>query len=454
MAIIASALEKIKSDPLSHLGGAHAVNAFFAQGGHCWRNRRLDPATTLSLFVRQVLESNTAIRHLPHLSGVNVSDSSYCEARQRLPAELIAGLVEVLSKACCPEVEAADLWLGRRVMIADGTCTITPDTPALQAQWPQSGAQKPGCGFPAVKLLGTMNLATGMIHHLSILNLKVHEFSQFAEVSKTFSAGDVLLGDCAFCSFVSLAVSVKHAVDAVFRGHQKTIYDFTPSRPHRTGNTKTDRTGMPTSRFVKSLGPGDQIVDYVKPASRPTWMSEEDYDALPATIRVRELQCHIETKGHRTRIVTIVTTLLDDKKYSKQEIIKLYRKRWEIEINFKHLKTTLKMEHLKCKNVDGVTKELLIYVLVYNMVRATMVIAARRQKIADANRISFIDTLRWLCALTMIQPGPEMPEFHVNKPRRRKGYPRVVKKRKKQYDLKMTPPKYPVKTVASEVVQP
>ena len=211
---------------------------------------------------------------------------------------------------------------------------------------------------------------------------------------------------------------------------------------------------MPTSRFVKSLGPGDQIVDYVKPSARPAWMSETEYAALPATTRVREILCHVHEKGKRTRIVTIVTTLLDPVKYPKKEIIALYRKRWEIETNFRHLKTTLNMEHLKCKTVEGVVKELLIYVLVYNIVRTVMVIAAADQHVADANRISFIDTLRCLCAMAMHCGTDARPKIRVNRIRRFRSCPRVIKKRKKSYPLKMTPPKYAVKTVESVVIDP
>ena len=73
MAIIASTLAGIKSDPLSFLGGAERVNACFA---HAWRDRLLDPAKTIALFVRQILHGNAAISELRHLSVTDVADSS------------------------------------------------------------------------------------------------------------------------------------------------------------------------------------------------------------------------------------------------------------------------------------------------------------------------------------------------------------------------------------------
>ena len=120
----------------------------------------------------QILHGNTAISHLRHLSGTNVSDSGYCDARARLPLAGIADLVERLCGECSRCMESA-AWLGRRVLMADGTGTLTPDTPALQAAWPQSSEQEAGCGFPAIKLLGLLDLATGMIAHLTVMRLRV-----------------------------------------------------------------------------------------------------------------------------------------------------------------------------------------------------------------------------------------------------------------------------------------
>jgi hypothetical protein len=141
----------------------------------------------------------------------------------------------------------------------------------------------------------------------------------------------------------------------------------------------------------------------------------------------------------RTREVTLATTLLDAMRYPKREIARLYGLRWEIETNFRHLKTTMKMEHLKCQSSDGVIKELMVFALVYNLVRAAMALAARRQAVHDANRISFIDALRWLRSLLrVVRTGP-MPELIVNPIRPGRHQPRVKKRRMKEYDLMNKP---------------
>jgi len=442
MAIISDTLAGIKSNPLALLGGAECVDQCFAAAGHVWRERVLTPARTMKLFILQVLHGNTAISHLRHLSDIDVSDSSYCAARARLP---LAGVAAATARLCCDGgrcIDNAARWLGRRVLMTDATSVTTPDTPRLQELWPQPCAQKKGCGFPAVKLLGLLDLASGMIVQLTMMCLNVHEMSQLAGPHAGLRRGDVLLGDRAFCSFAHLALLVAMSVDAVFRTHQAQIVDFTPGRPHRKKggkNGKRYQRGLPSSRFVRKLGEMDQIVEWSRPARKPPWMSEADYAALPDKLEVRELRYSITARGMRTRVVSITTTLLDPMRYPKREIARLYGLRWEIETNFRHLKTTMKMESLKCQTADGVMKELMIYVLVYNMVRAAMMLAAERQGIADVNRVSFIDALRWLCSVLAAHPKGSMPQLIINPSRQGRWCPRVIKRRKKEYDMMNKP---------------
>ena len=133
-------------------------------------------------------------------------------------------------------------------------------------------------------------------------------------------------------------------------------------------------------------------------------------------------------------------TLLDDRIYSFAEIAELYGRRWEIETNFGHVKTTMKMDVLKCKTVDGVLRELHVFALIYNLVRQVMMEAAIRQNVA-VNRISFIDALRWLQSA---QPGDELSKLVVVPERPHRYEPRVRKRRPKKYKL-MTKPRKQLK---------
>jgi hypothetical protein len=437
MAIVASTLARIKFDPLACLGGGQRVNDFFFRAGHVWRGCLLDPANTLGLFILQVLHGNTAIAHLRHLVGFDVRPSSYCEARSRLPAKALAAFVDDL----CGDNRTADYssrsWLGHSVFVADATSASAPDEPVLQGLWPQPVTQKPGLGFPAIKMLGLLDLVTGMIVQLSLMCLNVQEMSQVAGLRAALKAGDVLLADRGFCSFLNLAILAESSIFSVFRMHQRQNVDFTPNRPHRTHKGKKhnrDRPGTPTSRYVRRLGYQDQLVQWVKPALRPWWLNAEQYALMPQTLLVRELRYQIVVRGRRTRVVTIATTLVDAMRYPKREIARLYGLRWEIETNFRHLKTTMKMDQLKCHTAEGVVKELIVFVLVYNLIRAAMVLAAERQEV-DPNRISFVDRLRRFCSCCRQPPAPGPINLIVNPPRPGRWQPRVLKRRMKPYDL-------------------
>jgi len=206
--------------------------------------------------------------------------------------------------------------------------------------------------------------------------------------------------------------------------------------------------GLPRSRWIAKLGPMDQLVEWFRPANRPAWMSAEAFAALPATLRVRELRYKIARAGYRVREVTLVTTLLNAEVYTVQDLAAAYGLRWTVETNFAHLKTTMKMDVLRCQTVEGVLKELTMFLLVYNLVRMVMLEAARRQEV-PVERISFVDALRWLATA---RPGDPLPKLVVNPVRVGRAEPRVRKRRPKQYPLMRLPRKVLRKSLLTKKV--
>ena len=165
-------------------------------------------------------------------------------------------------------------------------------------------------------------------------------------------------------------------------------------------------------------------------------MAADDYAGLAESITVREVRYRVETPGYRTRRVTLVTTLLDDETYAAKDLAELYRHRWQIETNLRHLKQTMGMHLLRCETADGVLKEMLMFALVYNLVCCVIYDAADRQGVRP-DRISFIDALRWLRTSS---PGRDLIDLIINPRRVGRFEPRVVKRRPKPYKL-MTQPR-------------
>jgi hypothetical protein len=447
MASIPSTLSRIKQE-LSAFLPDESILAACRESGHAWRERLLGPVQTIHLFILQVLNFNTAMTGLRHLSKMPVNASAYCRARMRLPQKVLEALL-LQSSAAMRQVassvgaSADGLWCGLKAYLVDGSSTIAPDTPSSQKAFGQPKGCKAGCGFPVPKVLGLFDAFSGLIVQVMGFPLYTHEQSKVWMLHPLMGVGDLLVGDRGFCSFVHLAMLSIRQIQGLFRIHQKQIVDFRPHRKHRVGNAKRKKSKgrrksspMPRSRFIERLGKWDQEVEWFKPISKPKWMSVEQYAALPPSLRVRELRFVLPRKGQRTLCVTIATTLLDPVLYPNEKIAELYGVRWRVETHFGQLKTTLKMRKVKSKTADGVMKELLVYALVYNLIHVVMLRAAQRQDVPP-HRISFIDTLRWLIHAL---PGEPMPDLIVNPHRPNRHEPRVVKDREDTY-TKMTHPR-------------
>jgi hypothetical protein len=432
MLSIAQALGRIKGR-VTEAVSEELIDQLCREVGHRWRHRDLGPVVTTHLFLRQVLEGNVAVGELRRQTGLAFTDSAYCQARARLPQALLDRLQRAVtgSLASSTEVGLDELWRGHRVYLLDGSSFSMPDTPALQAHFGQPAGQAEGCGFPVAHLLVRFDAATGYLLQTEALPLRSHDLAGVAALHAGLCPGDVLVGDRAFGSYAHLALCLGRGLHGVFRAHQKQIIDFRPHRPA----ARPGETGKPHSRWLKRLGKHDQLVEYVKPKKRPEWMTAAEYARLPASIVVRELRYTIREAGRRTRVVTLVTTLLDPERYPAQELARLYGLRWQVETDLKHLKQTLGMDVLRCTTVAGVLKELTLFVLIYNLVRRVMCEAARRQDV-EPGRISFIDAWRWL---RHARPGDALPELIVNPDRPGRVEPRVRKRRPKQFPVMKRP---------------
>ncbi len=406
-----------------------------ADADHRWRQRQLGPVVTTYLFLKQVLHGNTACGHLRHLSGMPVNPSAYCQARARLPL----GFYEALQRRVTDSVRA-DLpraarrrWVGHRLFFLDGSAFSMPDTPPLQGHFGQPGGQVAGCGFPVAHLMVLFDYPSGLLRQTLALPLRSHDAAHAAALHPALRPGDVLVGDRAFSSYAHLALCRRRRRHGLFRVHQKQIVSFRYHRRHQT--PRAPAPGQPTSRWLRRLGSRDQLVEYAKPAQRPDWMAEEEWQRLPATPVVRELRYRVRVPGVRTREVTLVTTLLDPERYPAKELARIYGLRWGAETNLRHLKQTLGMDVRHCTTVEGVLKELTVFVILYNLVRRVMAAAAARQKVAP-ERISFVDAWRWL---QQAEPTSALPDLVVNPHRPGRYEPRVRKRRPKEFPVMQRP---------------
>lgn len=406
-----------------------------------YRCRLFDPFVTLWAFLSQVLDVDKSchnavsrvIAYLVNEGGKipSTDSSAYCQARSRLPEKLLEKLFGKVAQKLEEQVVSEYLWCGRHVKVIDGSNVSMPDTVENQKAYPQPNSQKPGCGFPIAKIGVVFSLATGAAVALVIHVLNSHDLKLARKLYQFLNPKDVLLGDRAFCAYADLVAIKNLECDAVFRKHQ------------------SRKTSMYRGRIV---GESDKLVTWHKPKKCPQGFSNDAFAALPSTLVVREINYYIIIPGFRTQQVSLITTLLDTKTYPTLEFVALYGLRWNVEVDLKHLKTTLGMDVLRCKTPQMVRKELYVYLLAYNLLRTLMWqagtaygvpplrLSLQRTRhhldnftrlLLDCSEAKYLQIYQTLLKIIVHQPVPERPgrsEPRVRK-RRPKAYPSMKQPR-------------------------
>jgi hypothetical protein len=394
----------------------------------------LGPVETIYLFITQILNGNTSCAHVRQFGNFAFTRSAYCEARKRLPVEIFRELLRETGQRVTEQANRVGLWRGHRVVSVDGSSFSMSDTKPLQAlfRWDPG---KRGFEFPVSKFVALFDLITGALLDLAPASMRDHELTIVQRLHDLLRPNDVVVADRLYCTYAYLAQLASEQLHSVIRVPAASrCVDF---RPHRRHAAFKHWKG-PQSIWIRRHGKHDQIVDWIKPAHLPPWLPREIWDRLPEHLRVRELRYRVTRRGYRSREVTLVTTLLDPERYPKEAVAALYGHRWQIETNLRHLKTTMRMDVLRCQTVDGIHRELAVFGIVYNAVRFVMIHSADTHGVPP-DRISFIDVLRWL---ELGCPGEGLPPFIINPVRSRSPAPRIVRRRHKGHTY-MTRPRKP-----------
>ena len=393
------------------------------------RERLFPPTETLSMFLAQALQpdrscqnivNDAAVKRLTYrLPKCSTNTGGYCKARQRLPLEMISGMVHQTGRLIAAKASEKWLWQGRRVRLVDGTTVTLPDTQANQKTYPQQSGQKPGLGYPICRIVGVTCLSSGAVLDAAMGGFKSKgsgEQSLLRGLLDTFESDDIMLGDAFYGTYFLLAKLQSRKVDALFEQHgaRRRSTDF---------------------HCRKKLGSKDHLIALVKPKTRPEWMTVEQYDAAPDTFTVRELEV-----GGRV----LVTTLTCPNTTSKIALKELYKRRWQVELDIRNIKTTLGMTTLSCKTPEMGEKEMWVYLLAYNLIRLIM---AQSALMADVlpRTLSFKHTLQLWLAWSGIQKQTNdkddidkllmlvVDQSIGNRPGRIE--PRAIKRRPKPYSL-------------------
>jgi len=424
---------------------ASAIISLCETVGYCWRERIWSPALTVMTFLYQVLSATRTCRSAVAMtlsrwaleggkgSLPSADTSAYCQARKRLPLEVLKGLMGNTARQLMEVIrEQRDLWWGRRIWLVDGSTLSMPDTLELQSVYPQSPRQGKGCGFPLMRIVGLFDWASGALVDVQSDSLYGHERHLFRRVWGHMQSGDIVVGDRGFSGYNDVAQLLARGIDSVFRIHQRRKIDYCKGR---------------------QLSHWDHVVPWhrLKQYKENCGIPRDEWETLPQSLEIREIRIHVDIPGFRTRQIDLGTTLLDPRPYPGEKIAGLYRQRWMIELNFRSLKTEMNLEILRGKTVDVVRKELLMHVVAYNLIRYLMWLAAREHG-RDLHRLSFTGTLQrvqimWVLfiAVALSQQEQALRKFLEwiakdtvpDRPERQE--PRRLKRRGKEYSFLMKP---------------
>jgi hypothetical protein len=356
----------------------------------------------------------------------------YCRARAKLSLPALQRLVRESSRQLEGAVALPWLWKGLHAKLVDGFTFTMPDTPENQAAFPQLRSQRPGVGFPIARVCAVLSLATACVCDMALGPYEGKETGETALLRgllETFERNEVVVFDRYYCSFMMLALLSLRGIHVCTRLHQSRPTDF---------------------RRGRRLGPGDHLIMWTRPA-RPKWMSQEQYDQIPETLTLREVQFDVKVPGRRTETITVITTLTDPQAYSREDIAELYGFRWNVELDLRHIKQTLHLDHVRCKTPEMVRRELWVTLLAYNLIRKVIATSAAVHKKQPRQR-GFTLACQSILASWMLFSTGACHDSHAmyntllahiaaNEVANRPGRiePRVLKRRQHRYPLMRRP---------------
>src|SRR4051812_23128100 len=341
-----------------------------------YRDRVFGPITTIWGFLSQVLSDDHSCRDavsrvIAHraasgLEPCSPNTASYCDARARIPTGVLRSLSRRTAQQLQENLPDGWKWNGRDVFIADGSHVSMPDTPENQASYPQPDAQQPGIGFPLARVAVLLSLASGACCDLAIAAYAGKGTGETTLLRQMFDAlqpGDVVVADALFDDYFLIWELRQRGIDVVARAQYQ-------------------RVGTQT---VESRPDGDVIL-WQRP-NKPHGMRGEQYRSYPKTQLMRQVSVDARDKDNRVEQFKVVTTILDGS-IDGGQIGELYERRWEGEVDLRSIKSTMKMDVLRCKSPEMVRKEIWAHLLAYNRLRTVMAVAASESDV-EPRKISF-----------------------------------------------------------------
>jgi len=339
--------------------------------GHEYRQRTFCPLVTLWGWLSQCLSQDKSLneavsrilanRVATGLPPCSAASGGYSRARERFPSSVMIRMAKDIGRIVHDSADDAWHWRGREVFLADGTGLSMPDTFENQQAFPQIRSIKRGLGFPVMRAVALISLATGAVvdfDYAAHEGKGTGEGTLLRKMLDSTKRGDVLVADRFYPSYYTVAALLERGVDMVSISHRSRRVDF--------------NDGI-------QLGEKDHIVEWHKPvySNRDATISRDEYDRLPETLTVREFVITIDDREGGTEQAVVISTMADPT-IPQVELSDLYWRRWNCELDLRSIKQSMHLDILRSKTPEMVGKEIFCHLLAYNLLRGTMTESAKR----------------------------------------------------------------------------
>lgn len=330
--------------------------------------QRLDGRGSLAAAVQQVVQGALGDLVPPEKRVVEQRVSSntggLSRARKRLPREAAEAVCDqIFTKLMEPAQASGDLL--SRLFLVDGSSMRLPHTPALEKAYP-AGSNKHGeAHWPVIRVLTAHHLSSGLAVRPCWGPMygsgAVSEQGLAEQIMERLPPEAVLMDDRNFGVF-----SVAWAAQQ--KGHG-VLSRMTEARARKIAGQVLPPAGS------------ERRVEW-----RPSRDDRRAHPEIPAhaVVRGRLIVAHVEGQDGKRFKLYLFTHL----EQPREMLVELYRRRWDIELDIRSLKQTLRMHSLSAKTPEMAEKELLLAIAGYNLVRSVQMQAARQANL-EPRRLSF-----------------------------------------------------------------
>ena len=425
---------RLSLDALEELLPDQQIDLICRQLGHSWRQRQLPPSVTVRSMIYRELNSDRSIAatvaELVASGTVNtdgLSDSAWCQARSRLPQPLWGELLDLTARRLRRCVGRKHLWFGRTVFIADGSTVSMPDEPSLGDTFGYANTKHGLSRFPVAQITFITIAGVEAVWDYRLDDYRTDERTQFHSMWHNLPKGCICLLDRKFCSFYNLAKLRQRSIGVLSPLHQRRD----PKQLIRNGRSIGD------NQWIVPLNLWPQI------------RRQYDDPSLPKRLWVRLIRVRYH-RGRKRYCLWLVSTLMDEVRYLRSDLIDLYRKRWGIETRIGSLKTTLEMGVLRSKSPENIRSEVAATIIAHNLAW-TLIHQAAEQTDTPADRISFSGAIKTVLAfsamLRFVSPSKRRQLYiqmlrHIASRRNHHPFnrvePRLVKRDRRRYAFLQT----------------